>query len=167
MASSRARTMSIFYDILDNICAQSKPGNHILSKAIDYILENYSDASLSNKVLAAQAGISEVYFRKLFKENFDITPKQYVLDFRIKKACKLLLESQYNVSEISEKCGFSSVYHFCRAFKDITSHTPTEYAKSNKSYNKYMYLKRSNQCFTQTEYTMIQKQYNRCLTKEG
>ena len=138
LASSKARTMSVFYDIIDNIVRKSKPGNHILSKAIDYMLDNYADGAISNKILADKSDISEVYFRKLFKEHYGTTPKQYILDLRIKKASKLLLESRYNISEISEQCGFSSVYHFCRAFKNITALTPTEYAKSNKSEEKYM-----------------------------
>ena len=33
-----------------------------------------------------------------------------------------------------EECGFSSVYHFCRAFKNKTGMTPTEYANLNKIY---------------------------------
>ena len=133
LTDSAARAMSILYDIIDNIIKKSKPGNHFLSKAIDCIHENYSDVSLSNGKLASLADISEVYFRKLFKDAFGTTPKQYILDLRIKKAEKLLLESQHNVSEISDKCGFSSVYHFCRAFKNATSLTPTEYARLNRS----------------------------------
>jgi len=99
------------------------------------MLEHFDDAALSNEILASQSGISEIYFRRLFKEMFGTTPKQYILELRIKKACKLLMESSSNISEIAEACGFSSVYHFCRAFKSITSLTPTEYSKQNQDYS--------------------------------
>lgn len=135
ITSSNAKAMSIFYDILDNLGGKSKRGNRILTESIDYMLEHFDDAALSNEILASQSGISEIYFRRLFKEMFGTTPKQYILELRIKKACKLLTESSSNISEIAEACGFSSVYHFCRAFKNITSLTPTEYAKQNQDYS--------------------------------
>ncbi len=135
ITSSRARAMSVFYGIINDICGKAIQGNGIISRSVDYLLNNYSDISLSNKVLAEKSDISEIYFRKLFKESFGVTPKQFIIDLRIKKACKLLAERQNNVSEIAEQCGFSSVYHFCRAFKNITSLTPTEYAKQNESYS--------------------------------
>ena len=134
ITSSNAKGMSIFYDIIDSLGGKSRRGNRILTGAIDYMLEHFDDASLSNEMLAAQAGVSEIYFRRLFKEMFGTTPKQYILGLRIKKACKLLIESPSNVSEIAEECGFSSVYHFCRSFKDNTGLTPGEYAKKNKRY---------------------------------
>lgn len=134
ITSSNAKGMSIFYDIIDNLGGKSNRGNRILTGAIDYMLEHFDEASLSNEMLAAQSGISEIYFRRLFKEMFGTTPKQYILGLRIKKACKLLVESPSNVSEIAEECGFSSVYHFCRSFKENTRLTPSEYAKKNKSY---------------------------------
>lgn len=134
ITSSNAKAMSIFYDIIDNLGGKSNRGNRILTDSIDYMLENFDDAELSNEMLARQSGISEIYFRKLFKEMFGTTPKQYILELRIKKACKLLIESSANVSEIAENCGFSSVYHFCRSFKDNTGLTPSEFAKQNKNH---------------------------------
>lgn len=133
ITDSHAKTISIFYDIVDGINASTKHNNKILEKSISYLLENFDDASLSNEILAKCSGISEIYFRKLFKESFGVTPKQYIIDLRIKKACKLLGESRFNISEIAEQCGFSSVYHFCRAFKKVTSTTPTQYATVNRS----------------------------------
>lgn len=134
ITSSNAKAMSIFYDIIDNLGGKSKRGNRILTEAIDYMLENFDNSELSNEILASQSGISEIYFRRLFKEMFGTTPKQYILGLRIKKACKLLMESSASVSEIAEECGFSSVYHFCRSFKENTGLTPSEYSKQNKKY---------------------------------
>ena len=136
ITNSRAKAMSIFYDIVDGINGSAKYSNKILEKSVNYLFENFDDASLSNEILAKRSGISEIYFRRLFKESFGVTPKQYVIDLRMKKARKLLVESRFNVSEIAEQCGFSSVYHFCRAFKKATSLTPTQYAFANKSLNK-------------------------------
>ena len=72
--------------------------------------------------------------RKLFLSYYHITPKQYVLDIRIRKAKQLLCDTPFSVTAIAEECGFSSVYHFCRVFKEKTGFTPTEYANLNKIY---------------------------------
>ena len=131
ITASQARAMAILYDIIDDIGGKSRRGNGILTKSINYMHENYSDSSLSNKILAEKSDISEIYFRMLFKEMFETTPKQYILELRIKKACKMLSENYASVSRIAEECGFSSVYHFCRSFKENIGMTPTEFAKSH------------------------------------
>jgi AraC-like DNA-binding protein len=103
-----------------------------LSSIIHFIENNLSDNSISNTSLAQKAGISEVYLRKLFISNLGITPKQYILDLRLKKAKQLLTDTNHTVTTISEKCGFTSPYHFSRIFKEKTGVTPTQYLKEHR-----------------------------------
>ena len=42
----------------------------------------------------------------------------------------LLREGKESITRIAEACGFSSGYHFCRAFRDATGDSPTEYRRS-------------------------------------
>ena len=126
----QAKAMSIFYDILDRLSYEGGDGSFLLSPALKYVSENFSDHTLSNESLAAVANISEVYLRRLFTKHLGITPKQYILEFRIRHAKQLLSEKEFTVTGVSEKCGFSSVYHFCRAFKAVTGQTPTEYSST-------------------------------------
>ena len=133
ITNSHAKSMSLFYDIIDSLGGKSNRGSRILTPAVDYMLSNFGDATLSNGILAEKAGISEVYFRQLFREAFGTTPKQYILELRLKKARKLLTESPSSISDIAETCGFSGVYHFCRAFKNAVGLPPSEYAKKNKN----------------------------------
>lgn len=128
------KVFSIFYGMLDKISNQQKAKNSVLYPLNDFIEENFHNTELSNVMLAAHLGISEVYLRKLFNTEFGMSPKQYILKLRIKKARQLLTDTKLSVTEISEHCGFSSVYHFCRIFKLKTSVTPTEYAENNKIY---------------------------------
>ena len=83
-------------------------------------------------MLAQLCNISEVHFRKLFKEEFDKSPKQYILDMRIRRAKQLLRDGVFKINAISEECGFSSEYHFSRIFKQKTGMNPTEYNKKNQ-----------------------------------
>lgn len=123
-----------FYGILKRIVREQFPQNQALHLALKYIEKHISNPELSNSLIAQNAHISEVYFRKLFSEKYHISPKQYILDIRIQKSKQLLTDSSLSVSSISEKCGFSSVYTFSRCFKDKVGISPTEYAKGNRVY---------------------------------
>ncbi len=130
--NKKLQQFQLLYSILERLdFEQSKKP---LSQIINYIEDNISDNNLTNDILAQKMNISEVYLRKLFLSNLGSTPKQYILELRIKKAKKLLVDSNYTVTKISDKCGFSSPYHFCRAFKNKTGMSPSEYAKLNKLY---------------------------------
>ena len=130
---NRAKMMSVFYNILHRLSTESSVRNAILP-AIRYIESNYQNSKLSNAELAEQCNISEVYFRKLFAEAYKTTPKQFIVDIRINKAKQLLSEGILKISAISEQCGFTNQYHFCRLFKEKTGLTPTEYIKRNRIY---------------------------------
>lgn len=130
--NNKSKQFQILYGILEKLDFEQT--NTPLSSTISYIQSHLSDDNLTNTFLAQKAGISEVYLRKLFTAYFGITPKQYILDLRIKTAEQLLISTSQTVTEIAEKCGFSSVYHFCRIFKQKTAFTPTEYIAKHRTY---------------------------------
>ena len=131
---NRLKVYGIFYDILNRLSNEQNQKSNILSPALKYIEEHLSDPELSNTRISEHLNLSEVYLRKLFLENYGTTPKQHILNIRLGKAKQLLCDSVLSITEISEKCGFSSVYHFCRTFKGKTGITPTEYSKANIVY---------------------------------
>ena len=126
---SFVKKMGAFYKLLDDISTSRNNKPNILQPVITFIEQNLCDSTLSNTKLAKLIGISEVYLRKLFKTHYKTSPKQYILEKRLQKAMQLLLETPYTVTAISQDCGFSSPYHFCRAFKNKTGQTPAEYRK--------------------------------------
>ena len=129
---NRLRVMSMLYGILYRISVSSESFN--LRPAMKYIEENFADPALNNADLASRCRISEVYFRRLFLERYKTTPKQFVIDMRINRAKQLLSEGCLKIAVISEKCGFSNPYHFCRTFKRQVGLTPTEYMMKNRIY---------------------------------
>lgn len=126
----RPRILSVFYHMLDLLHTEAIPG--VLLPAVRYLETHYCDAGIGNRDLAAECQISEVYLRKLFVKYFHLSPKQYLIDLRIKKAKQLLSEGSLKTADISELCGFSSTYHFCRLFKKHTGMTPSEYRLGNR-----------------------------------
>lgn len=125
---------SLFYHILEGMNLEQSHTQNPLYPVINYLEKNISSPEITNIFLADKLGISEVYLRKLFSLHYGTSPRQFIIDMRIQKAKSLLTNGTYTITAISEECGFSSLYHFCRAFKDKTGMTPTEYAKLNKIY---------------------------------
>ena len=58
-----------------------------------------------------------------------MTVANYILKTRIVMAKSMLLGEAVTVGEISDKCGFSSISYFCRAFKEETGLSPKSYKK--------------------------------------
>lgn len=131
---NRAKIISIFYDMMHRLYSFNRWEADVLFPAMMYLEKHYSSPELTNTVLAGQCNISEVYFRKLFAKMYGITPKQYIIDTRINKAKHLLTDGILRVNAVSEECGFSNPYHFCRVFKQKTGLTPTEFMKQNRIY---------------------------------
>lgn len=120
--------MSILYSIISLLTHQNNTDN-ILNFAIRMMESEYQSPSFSIKKLSQASNMSESYFRRKFTEQYGVSPKKYLCDIRIAMAKRLLREGLKNVSEISEQCGFASVYHFSRAFKLSVGETPKEFAK--------------------------------------
>lgn len=131
---SHLKIYSTFYELLSKVFSSNISKHTPIQSTIQYIEKNISSTELSNDVLAKNLGVSEVYLRKLFLSYLHVTPKQYILDIRIRKAKQLLVDTPFSITAIAQDCGFSSVYHFCRCFKQRTGKTPTQYAAENKTY---------------------------------
>ena len=104
----------------------------ILTPALKFLKENFSHPDITNSALADMCNISEVYFRKLFKEYTEKSPRQYILNLRLKKAKHLLSLGDNKIWSIAEACGFESTAHFCRTFKEHFGISPKDYRKSRR-----------------------------------
>ncbi len=68
--------------------------------------------------------MSEVSFRRYFKEFTGKSPIEYRNDIRLNNAKILLQSGQYTITETAEACGFSNLSFFTRLFKKKYGHTP-------------------------------------------
>ena len=94
--------------------------------AAEYIKKNY-DTKITNAFLADLCNMSVTHFRRIFKENFGVSPMQYHEKIRMHWAVIFLQSRMFTVSEISEKLGYSDVYYFSNTFKKHTGNTPSYY----------------------------------------
>ena len=126
----RLKLLSVFYDMLSELSYEESAG--ILTPALKFLKENFSHPDITNSALADMCNISEVYFRKLFKEYTEKSPRQYILTLRLKKAKHLLSLGDNKIWSIAEACGFESTAHFCRTFKEHFGMSPKDYRKSRR-----------------------------------
>lgn len=94
-----------------------------------YIDEHYKDPALSVEALAESTHMSEVYLRKLFRAQYDVSPSQYITSVRLKKAKELMHSPFLTLEACALQSGFSSHQYFCRVFKRETGTTPYAFRK--------------------------------------
>ena len=97
-----------------------------IAPAMEYISENYK-GNITNDKLAAVAGMSTVYFRKLFTQIMGASPIVYVHQLRIQKAKEMLRSDYSTLSDIAQSLGYPSLYDFSRDFKKHTGVAPSKY----------------------------------------
>ncbi len=101
--------------------------NSKIDASVEYIEKHYLRKDFSLIEAAEISYISDTYFRKLFKKEFGISPKQYVINRRIKYASSLIIAGYHTLSEISSLCGYNDYKHFSVEFKKIVGVSPSKY----------------------------------------
>ena len=74
-------------------------------------------------------GVSGSYFQKLYKLQFHVSCMDDVINARLRKAKKLLKDSNLHIQEIAEQCGYQNACHFMRQFKGKVGLTASQYRK--------------------------------------
>ncbi len=101
-----------------------------ITSAISYI-NSHITSSVTIKQIADSVHINECYLCRKFKQVTGQTIMEYILSTRITLAKNMLKKEPFSVSEISEKCGFSSTAYFCRVFREATGKTALQYRKES------------------------------------
>lgn len=71
--------------------------------------------------------LSPNYFSTLFKKHTGINVSEYIQNLRMKKACKLLKETDKTVIAIAAEVGYKDIKFFYKVFKKITGNNPGNY----------------------------------------
>jgi len=91
-----------------------------------YIRENRKD-EISNTEIGAIFGYHPFYVSNKLKETKGITLRQYIINYRLKLAKRMLENTQKSVAEIAEEAGFTDASYFTKSFKASVGMTPKEY----------------------------------------
>ena len=126
-----AETHGIFYLLMSY--HEKKPdisGNRHVLEAKKYIDSNFH-RPLTISEIAGSLFISDRYLYNLFVENEGISPKKYLNNLRLTKACSMLRESNDSIGEVAASVGFRDVLTFSRFFAKNIGTSPTSYRKAN------------------------------------
>jgi AraC family transcriptional regulator of arabinose operon len=99
--------------------------HHRLLPVLQRMESRLHDSGLTVRELARAMNLSEVRFRKLFRQATGMQPVRYVQRRRVEVACRMLMESDRPVKEVASICGFRDVRFFHRAFRRWTGVTPS------------------------------------------
>lgn len=103
----------------------------VISEIVEYMNKNLSE-KITFSMITERFSISSTTLKKLFKKNMNCGAMEYLNELRIAKS-KVLLREGLSCTEISQRCGFCSIHHFSKNFKESLGMSPTEYVKSVRS----------------------------------
>ena len=92
----------------------------------EYIAQNYT-RDIALQELADIACMAPESFSRFFRNKTGRTPNRYIIDYRLGIAARMLLTTQLAVSEIGFSCGFNTLSHFNRLFRESKGCTPSEF----------------------------------------
>lgn len=97
--------------------------------ACRYVLQNFKE-NINRDKMAEMVSLSPGYFSNLFRVEIGMSFSDYLIQIRIDNAKRLLRRFDLSVEEVSKECGFNSLAHFSRTFKDRCGMPPLKYRKT-------------------------------------
>lgn len=95
---------------------------------MQYIHKNYSE-HITLADIAQTVSVSKSSALNIFNKYLRISPVSYLINYRLKRAAKLLASTDGSIYSIASNTGFENVGYFCRSFKEFFGVTPSEYRK--------------------------------------
>ena len=115
-------------------------GNIYAKQAMEYLHENYAK-KFSKTALAKRLSISESYLSKIFRETYGKSLSDMLLELRVSKAEKLLVETDYRIATIAKMCGYMTERAFQYAFlRTHEGQTPSDYRKTEGNLSFFQYI---------------------------
>jgi AraC family transcriptional regulator len=96
-------------------------------------VNEFIDAQISNDItisdLASVAGLSQFHFIRAFKDSVGLSPYQYVLSERIRRARGLLSKRDLSITDVARAVGFHDEFQLTRVFRKFVGLTPTAFRR--------------------------------------
>lgn len=123
---------------VDNL-PENPPGKETapVVQALEYISVHYME-QINIEELAEHCHISQSHFRRLFSSYTGMSPVDYINLVRVQKACDYLKRTDDYISDIANKCGFTTFSTFSRNFKQIIGVSPNEWRKRPENYEQQL-----------------------------
>ena len=114
-----------------NVPKGSRLQDFYVKEALSFIEQNFQN-DISVEDIASICGLNRSYFGKIFKNAVGKSPQEFLLNYRMIKACELLKLTQLSIGDISSAVRYDNQLHFSRAFKNIYGISPRDWRKQNR-----------------------------------
>lgn len=101
-----------------------------VEKAVEFIQHNYLNPSLKVTDIANFIGLNRSYLTHIFKKSLELSPKEFLLNYRINEASSLLKNTNLSIGTISKSVGYADQLAFSKVFKKIKGISPKAYRDS-------------------------------------
>ncbi len=118
------------YPVTDAAGGMGGAEEKLLMRIQEYVLENIANPSLRVEHIAEAACMSKSNLLKKMKAMVDMTPAEFVLSVRLRKAQELLADPSIPISEISSRTGFASSSYFSQAFTRMYGVNPKKFREN-------------------------------------
>ena len=111
-----------------NSGSRQSPEERFRRHVNDCIERHSADCLFGLGTIASMSNYSPSYFSRLFSRVYGSPFSQYLAEYRIERAKKLLMQESMTLGEVARKVGFCSTSYFCSVFKKKTGKSPRQYA---------------------------------------
>lgn len=134
------RAMSALYRLFSFMEMQPQSQGSIpkvIAPGVALMQKDFRDPELTVAKLAESCFVSQVYFRRIYKQHYGISPLEAITNMRFAYAADLLRSGYYTQKQVADLSGFSDVKYFRTAFAKHFGCTPSEFIQHNHIYQSH------------------------------
>jgi AraC family transcriptional regulator of arabinose operon len=102
--------------------------NDPIALSINFMLGNLG-RKLRLADIASEIGLSASHYSRLFQSQTGHSPIDYFIQLKVQRACRLLDNSGWLITDVSREAGFDDQFYFSRVFRKVMGLSPAEYRK--------------------------------------
>lgn len=136
--SREIRLLGLLYIFLSQLIEISETGRFsggsenrketYIKKAIEFIEMNYS-RKISISEISQHVGLDRSYLYSIFNEYLNTSPQEFLINYRMDKACELMQNASLSIGDVSRSIGYDDPLLFSKVFKKVKGQPPREYRK--------------------------------------
>ncbi|WP_422350928.1 hybrid sensor histidine kinase/response regulator transcription factor [Flagellimonas sp.] len=126
------RKFLIFNETEEEIQFSNELDDKFISDLTQLVEDNLSDPNFTIKDMCEAMGMSRTSFYHKLKALMDVSPNEFLRTIRLKKGRRMLLEHDYNVSEVAYNVGFSDAKYFGTLFKKYYGENPSSFVANKR-----------------------------------